>query len=104
MSNKFVNAIKSIFGPKYTPPTPVMTKPIEKDEPKPEPVKKSEPIKKAEKKPEKKPQPIKPAQQGNMWSAEEIALFDKGLSNIDISKKTGRSLEAVKRKRSRLKK
>lgn len=40
---------------------------------------------------------------GVKWSDEEIALFEQGLTDIEISKKTGRTIRAVQTKRQRLK-
>lgn len=38
----------------------------------------------------------------NLWTDEEIALFEKGLSNEEIAKITGRTSSAVRMKRCRL--
>lgn len=37
------------------------------------------------------------------WTEEELALFDKGLSNMEIMAATGRTMSAITTKRSRLK-
>jgi len=38
----------------------------------------------------------------NYWTENEVALFDKGLSNEEIANITGRSHAAIRMKRSRL--
>lgn len=40
---------------------------------------------------------------GVKWSEDELKLFEQGLTDIEICKKTGRSMQAVQTKRRRLK-